>query len=97
MNSQLQSGPPQLMLPTASGTSIVPRCSPSGLKTQTPSASRRAGDPDVAALVELHPVDEVADVEVARADAVGDTRPLTSVPSSPTSNTRMCARSVSLT
>ena len=32
----------------------------------------RAGDPDVAALVELHPVDEVADVQVARADALGD-------------------------
>src|SRR4051812_9886881 len=31
----------------------------------------RPGDPDVAALVELHAVDEVADLEAARADPVG--------------------------
>src|SRR4051794_9984183 len=30
-----------------------------------------AGDPDVAALVELHPVDQVADVDVAGPDALG--------------------------
>src|SRR4051812_9737507 len=35
----------------------------------------RAGDPDVAALVELHAVDEVADGEVAGADAVGHDPP----------------------
>ena len=35
MNSVCQSGPPQLWLPTFSGTSTVPRCSPPGEITQT--------------------------------------------------------------
>ena len=63
MNSVFQSAPPQARLPMFSGTSITPRCSPSGLMTQTPPGP---GDPDVAALVALHPVgDAVLDLAVA--------------------------------
>ena len=64
--------PPQVRLPTFSGTSIVPRCSPLG--ADHPDALR-AGDPDVAALVALHPVGDAL-LDHAGADALEEHAPV---------------------
>ncbi len=67
MKSELQPSSPQLMLPTLSGTPIVGADHPDAVG---------AGDVDVAALVELHPVDEAALRQVAVADVLGEHAPV---------------------
>ena len=95
MNSSFQSGAAPVevadVLGHLDGADVLAR------RVEHPHAAG-AGDPDVAALVELHPVGEVADLEDARADPVGEhARRSRACRRRSTSNTRMCARVVSLT
>ncbi len=92
MNSVCQSGPPHEWLPTFSGTSTVPRCSPSGEMTQTPFGPVTQMLPRSSHFIPSGMPSSITPVPTPSKNI----RPLESDPSAPTSNTLMCARGVSL-
>ena len=87
-----QSSPPQVRLPTPSGTSIVPRCSLSGLITQTPFGPVTQMLPRSSHFIPSGMPSSITPVPTPSKNM----RPFESVPSAFTSQTLMCARGVSL-
>src|SRR3954452_1317878 len=92
MNSVRQPPPPQAMLPTFSGTSITPMCSPAGLMTHTPPGPVTQMLPRSSHFIPSGMPSSMMPLPIPPKNM----RPLESDPSPATSKTLMCARGVSL-
>src|SRR5213593_676624 len=91
-NSVCQSVPPQVRLPTFSGTSTVPRCSPPAEITQTPPGPVTQTFPCSSHFIPSGMPSSITPEPTPSKN----TRPFESEPSLSTSQTLMCARGVSL-
>ena len=85
MNRVCQSGPPHVWLPTFSGTSIVPRCSPAGEITQTPCGPVTQMLPSSSTFIPSGMPSSITPVPMPSKNI----RPFASVPSALTSKTLM--------